>query len=125
VAASVSLAAFESVVQPVKDYRSLSAGGGTRTDLALAWADRALEGKDGRRVCIVITDGQPNSTSDTQAACQQLRSHGVNVIGVAYQCGSGGIFDCLPGSKVVAANDPNTLAVQLSRIASEVASSAA
>ena len=119
--ATVALATFASTVRPCGDFKTPPCHGSTQTHEALQWADKALSGHAGRLACVVITDGSPNSYDQTAEATQALRSHGVRVIGVAYQTAPGMILETMPGAMIVAANDPMSLAAQLSRVAQQVA----
>jgi hypothetical protein len=124
VAASVALATFSSRTQEEPHFHDTSRFeyGGTATDIGLAWAERALSGKSGRRVCIVITDGEPDSEARTVAACERLLAARVAVIGVAYIVPDRRIRETLPMAQIVAADDPSTLALQLGMIAQRIAS---
>jgi hypothetical protein len=123
VADSVSLAEFDDVPTRVENFQNSRTRGGTQTDQALKWAENALAGKGGRRVCVVITDGIPNSVPATQHACQQLRSRGVQIIGIAFQADYTDIANSLPMARVIAAKTAAELAMQLNRVAAEIASS--
>src|SRR6185369_11935274 len=100
-----------STVKPCGDFKTPPCNGSTQTHEALEWADKALAGLAGRLACVVITDGSPNSSDLTARVAQTLRSHGVQVIGVAYQTAAPGmIMETMPGAMIVAANDPMSLA---------------
>jgi hypothetical protein len=120
-AESVQAAQFDHEVWPVANFHGATNLGGTVTHKALDWADKALKGKPGRRVCVVITDGASATVDATRASCQLLCSHGVTVIGIAYQCGEATIARTMPGAEIIAAKNPGELAMRLARVAATVA----
>jgi hypothetical protein len=125
VAETVSLAVFSDCTRPVGDFRDRSQfppASCTGTERGLLWAELALKGKPGRRVCVVITDGQPDSRDMTSIACQSLTAERVSVIGIAFQTDPKDIRATMPRAQVIAANTPNELACQLGMIAQRIAS---
>lgn len=122
VAKSVDLATFETNVMPRKHFRNVSEQGGTSTEEALKWANDAVTPKPGKRVAVVITDGDPADRHATMSECSALVSRGVHVIGVAYLVEPNAIQASMPGAQIIAANDPSSLALQLTRVAAQIAS---
>jgi len=121
VAASVSLATFTGYVQTEQDFRNVSAGGGTMTGKALEWAEEQLTPCNGRRVCVILTDGDTADFDVAVKACESMRSKGIAVIGIAYTIPGDSIRKSMPGAHVIEANDPTMLAVQLATIAGRIA----
>jgi hypothetical protein len=123
VAASIALGTYSDTAGAVHDFRDTTGFcyEGTATDAALGWAGRALAGKTGRRVCVIITDGDPNSRNATAAACLKLVQSGVAVIGVAYLIPDTSIRDTMPRARVIGATSPLALSLQLGAIAQRIA----
>lgn len=120
-AKSVDLATFECDPQPRKHFRNVGSMGGTGTAKALRWARETVESKGGKRVVVVITDGCPDDRFATANECGTLVSHGVHVIGIAYKFEEKNIRESMPGAQIIAASDPSSLALQLTRIAAQIA----
>lgn len=121
VATTLECSYFDDCHIVCKDFKDVGACiAGTETHLATEWADKRLAGLGGRRVAIVVTDGMAGNMYRTAQSVQLLRSHGVQVIGVAYRCDPKSIMASMPGAHVLAASDPLMLAAQLTRVAAAI-----
>ena len=123
IADSVDTAIFsnETIEQP--GFRDLSKAewSNTFTDRALNWAAKKLQGKRGRRVVVMVTDGEANEPADTQAACQKLVRSGVTVLGISYQHKAEDIIESMPGASIAQADTIPELGMRLARAAAKIA----
>ena len=120
-AKTVDLATFECDTQPRKHFRNVGSMGGTGTAKALRWAHDAIATKPGKRVVVVLTDGCPDDIYAAASECGNLIAHGVHVIAIAYKFDAKYIQESMPGAQIIAASDPSSLALQLTRIAAQIA----
>jgi len=89
----------ESVRRTAKRY-GIDADGSTPTDEALYWAGVSLSGrKEPRKICLVITDGDPNDSSATIAARERLEASGIEVVGLGIKMPR--IKETIPESEVI------------------------
>ena len=76
---------------------AIPAYGGTPTSEALNWAGAQLaRRKETRKLCFVITDGQPNDSSAAKASCRRLEKCGVEVFGIGIDTDA--VFHVFPRS---------------------------
>jgi hypothetical protein len=125
-AESSSLAVFSSWHRVVSDFKRAYASGGTATDGAMDYARSFLSDKRGRRVCVVITDGQPNGASrqPTIDITEDMVRQGIDVVAVGYGewMKPEVVSEVFPGAKIAHGAGPLELLMSLNNVASEIAS---
>ena len=89
----------ESVRSTTKFY-SVTASGYTPTNEALDWAGIKLSIQpEPRKICLVITDGQPNNSHSAQCAAERMRQSGIEVLGIGIRCNE--IKHFIPNSQII------------------------
>ena len=121
IAESVTLLAFDSTCEEVRDFRSCPPRDGTGMANALSFSRAKLAGCNGRKVIVAITDGQADRVADADRECRKCKDDHINVIGIAYRVNPNEIRKSMSSANIIAANGPDELAIQMIRIASEIA----
>lgn len=80
-------------------YASLSAAGGTPMLEALLWAvDELLVQPEPRKLCLVVTDGEPNDPEMTAEAIRRCWAGGLEVMGIGIGADASGVSELFPVS---------------------------
>lgn len=111
---------FQTHHEWVDSYRRCNVNGNTNTPLAIDTAVDRLSGCVGKRIIVVITDGMPGDKEETIRACDAANSIGIKMIGISWKFDPDKIVDSMPYAKIVSANTPAELSMQLSIIASQL-----
>lgn len=91
---------FGQSVRATARYYDIGATGGTPTTEALNWAGVALANRpEPRKICLVITDGDPNCPHTTVEAVGRLRATGIEVVGIGI--GHDHIVLTIPNSRAI------------------------
>lgn len=116
--ATVKTWAFDSRVMPVHSFKTADGGGGTRTAQAIDAANVWLKTREGKKVTVIITDGQPDSISDCQTTSMQSPG---KVIGIALDTRGEYLRQSMPNALVIEAVDAARLAMELDYIGHQLA----
>lgn len=120
--ATIHRLTFGSDVTVVRDFLTLAnMEGSTNTELAIMDSRKWMKGQQaGKKVCIIITDGEPGIESETQHQCRQARQDGIRVVGIGLEVSVGQLQANMPGAICYSANTPQILAMQLERLSYEL-----
>lgn len=82
----VPLTRFGQSVRATTKHYGLNATGGTPLTEALYWAGyQLLAQKEPRKICLVLTDGEPNDPSTAKIALKRLAAEGIETMGLGIQ----------------------------------------
>ena len=91
---------FGGAVRSTTKFYGVSASGGTPTAEALDWAGIKLSLRpEPRKLCLLITDGQPNNPEQADFAAKRLMANGIEVMGIGIRCDH--IKTFIPNSRVI------------------------
>lgn len=99
---------FGDKVEKSDDFSRVRVLGGTQTSLAINEATKRLADRTGAKWIVLITDGQPDCQTATNAAAAAARAKGVKILAVGLNC-----TITMPGCACAVATDVNHLAIKL------------
>ena len=111
---------FSNDVEPSDDFATVRAYGCTATDRALRTATDWLSTRTGRRFIVLVTDGEPDSQSATDAAYRTATAAGIGIVVVGLACTLSAPFPV----RCVSAATPAHLAIELDAAAREIEAAA-
>jgi hypothetical protein len=114
-AGPVQCLAFGSIVEESQAFETVRNMGGTCTSKAIEQATRWLAEQHGDRWIIVVTDGQPDSQLETDAACGAAHALGIRILAVGLNC-----TVHMAHTVAVTADDPAHLAIELQTAAATI-----
>ena len=117
VAENLALYEFDGYPRKRERFDGSGGGGGTNIQDALKIAHARLADMSGRRVCVIVTDGQ----SPACGASEELMTAGVRLIVIAYNTNPAELARNMPGAEVIHAETAAELASQLAEVAGAVA----
>lgn len=119
-ASYVGLGVFGATASPIKDFKAVPGlESSTNTERGVRIAHKNLTDKRGRRVLILVTDGNPGCESECAKSINEARRDNIAVIIISYNTNALNPR-AFPGCEMIRANGPAELAAGCSRAVTKI-----